>query len=229
MTMRNSQPRQSTARPRTLGERIRRRIGRRTGHVDRKWLLWNIVCLLVFAPLTAQASIFKGEALDKAADVLTIVILIFVPIAAITVFWMVHIIPEKIAEKRHHPQQTAIKTLCLLSLVFGGMLWPIAWLWAYTKPVGYKLAYGTDKHENYFKEALEHAEQGRLSPTEAATVREELDELAARGLLTPELRAVRDRLAALNTPAPKQSAAVAPQPQPAQSEPPNAESPGGAV
>ena len=27
-------------------------------------------------------------------------------------------------------------TLCLLSLVFGGLLWPIAWLWAYTKPVG---------------------------------------------------------------------------------------------
>lgn len=234
MTMRNSLPRQSTARPRTLGERIRRP----TGYIDRKWLLWSFVCLLAFAPLTAQASIFKGEALDKAADVLTIVILIFVPIAAIAVFWMVHVIPEKIAEKRHHPQQTAIKTLCLLSLVFGGMLWPIAWLWAYTKPVGYKMAYGTDKHDNYFKEALEHAEQGRLSPTEAATVHEELDELAARGLLTPELRAVRDRLAALNKPVPKQPAAVA-QPQPAQSappkpEPPKAEapkpeSPGGAV
>jgi hypothetical protein len=25
------------------------------------------------------------------------------------------------------------------------LLWPIAWLWAYTKPVMYKLAYGTDK------------------------------------------------------------------------------------
>ena len=50
--------------------------------------------------------------------------------------------PEKIAHKRHHPQLEAIKTLCLLSLVFGGLLWPIAWLWAYTKPVGYKLAYG---------------------------------------------------------------------------------------
>ena len=239
MTKRNTLPGQSTARPRTPGERIRRRIGRRIGHVDRKWLLWNFVCLLAFAPLTAQASIFKGEALDKAADVLTVIVLILVPIAAITVFWLVHIIPEKIAEKHHHPQQTAIKTLCLLSLVFGGMLWPIAWLWAYTKPIGYKLAYGTDKHENYFKEALEHAEQGRLSPAEAATVREELDELAARGLLTPELRAVRDRLAALNKPAPKQPVAAAPQPQPAQSEapkpeppkpePPKPEPPGGAV
>ena len=74
------------------------------------------------------------------------------PVALIVVFWMVHVLPEKIAHKRHHPQFEAIKTLCLLSLVFGGLLWPIAWLWAYTKPVGYKLAYGTDKHPDYFKE-----------------------------------------------------------------------------
>ena len=60
---------------------------------------------------------------------------------------MVHILPEKIAEKKKHPQTDAIKTLCLLSLFFGGMLWPLAWLWAYSKPVMYKLAYGTDKVE----------------------------------------------------------------------------------
>ena len=58
---------------------------------------------------------------------------------------MVHILPEKIAHKRHHPQFEAIRTLCLLSLVFGGLLWPIAWIWAYSKPVMHKMAYGTDK------------------------------------------------------------------------------------
>ncbi len=78
--------------------------------------------------------------------------LFFVPVALIVLFWMVHVLPEKIAHKRHHPQFEAIRTLCLLSLAFGGLLWPIAWLWAYTKPVGYKLAYGTDKHPDYFKE-----------------------------------------------------------------------------
>ena len=41
-----------------------------------------------------------------------------------SLFWMVHVLPEKIAHKRHHPQFEAIKTLCLLSLVFGGLLWP---------------------------------------------------------------------------------------------------------
>jgi hypothetical protein len=87
---------------------------------------------------------------DTAAHVIAIIVIILVPIVGISVFWLVHILPEKIAEKRHHPQKDAIKTLCLLSLVFGGMLWPIAWLWAYSKPVFHKMAYGTDKHEDYY-------------------------------------------------------------------------------
>jgi CBS domain containing-hemolysin-like protein len=101
-------------------------------------------------PAEAHASLFKGEALDKMADVLTWVVLIVAPIVAIGVFLLIHILPEKIAEKKQHPQAKAIQCLCLLSLVFGGLLWPLAWLWAYTKPVLYKSAYGTDKvaHEH---------------------------------------------------------------------------------
>ncbi len=102
---------------------------------------------LVLAVDPVQASIFKGEALDKAADVLSWVVLVLVPVAGIVAFWLVHILPEKIAEKRKHPQAKAIQTLCLLSLFFGGILWPLAWLWAYTKPVLYKMAYGTDTVE----------------------------------------------------------------------------------
>jgi hypothetical protein len=81
---------------------------------------------------------------DTVADYLSIFILVFVPFVLIYVFWMVHILPEKIAHKRGHPQFEAIRTLCLLSLFFGGLLWPIAWLWAYSKPVLHKIAYGTD-------------------------------------------------------------------------------------
>ena len=81
------------------------------------------------------------------------VVLLLVPVAGIYLFWKVHILPEVIAEQRHHPQKDAIKTLCLLSLFFGGLLWPIAWLWAYSKPVMYKLAYGADKHDDFYKEA----------------------------------------------------------------------------
>ena len=59
--------------------------------------------------------------------------------------WWCTSCPEKIAEKKGHPQLDAIKMLCLLSLVFGGILWPLAWIWAVTKPVMHKLAYGTDE------------------------------------------------------------------------------------
>lgn len=100
---------------------------------------------LIVCSGTAQASAFEGETLDKVANALAWFILLAMPVGGIYLFWMVHILPEKIAHKRHHPQKDAIQTLCLLSLVFGGLLWPLAWLWAYSKPVMYKLAYGTDK------------------------------------------------------------------------------------
>ena len=88
------------------------------------------------------------ELVDTVADYLALFIIIVVPPALIYLFWMVHIIPEKVAYRRGHPQADAIKTLCLLSLVFGGLLWPIAWLWAYSKPVLYKMAYGADRVEH---------------------------------------------------------------------------------
>ena len=56
------------------------------------------------------------------------------------------------------------------SLVFGGLLWPIAWLWAYTKPVGYRLAYGTEKHDDYFRDMGEKARAGELLEHELAHV-----------------------------------------------------------
>lgn len=78
------------------------------------------------------------------ANAISWAVLFLVPAFAVALFWFVHIIPEKVARKRQHPQAKAIQCLCLLSLVFGGLLWPIALLWAYTKPVLYKIAYGTD-------------------------------------------------------------------------------------
>jgi hypothetical protein len=134
------------------------------------------LCLL---PALAHASMFQGEALDSVANVMSWVVLIIAPTVAIAVFWLVHILPEKIAEKRHHPQAKAIQVLCVLSLAFGGMLWPLAWLWAYSKPVLYKLAYGTDRvapdHET--------ASPDREAPDSVAELqqlRQRLNELEAR-------------------------------------------------
>jgi hypothetical protein len=121
--------------------------------VWRRGLTLLAVCAVLFLlPAPAFASLLSPEAEDKMADILAVVVLLIVPIGGIVLFWLVHVMPEKIAHKNHHPQFEAIRTLCLLSLVFGGLLWPLAWLWAYTKPVGYKLAYGTDKHPDYFKD-----------------------------------------------------------------------------
>jgi len=125
-----------------------------------------VLFFMVLCPAPAHASMFKGETLDTAADVLAWIVLIVAPIVGITVFLLVHILPEKIAEKKQHPQAKAIQCLCLLSLVFGGLLWPLAWLWAYSKPVMYKLAYGTDKvahgHDDAPAEKDEAAELKQL-------------------------------------------------------------------
>src|SRR5712671_7276683 len=106
-----------------------------------------IVLAFLALPSRAQASLFHGETLDSIANGIAWVVLIIAPIIGISIFWLVHILPEKIAEKKKHPQTKAIQCLCLLSLCFGGLLWPLAWLWAYSKPVLHKLAYGTDVDE----------------------------------------------------------------------------------
>ena len=145
---------------------------------------------------SSNAAFLSGEALDTMADYLAIFVLLVVPAAVIVLFWIVHVMPEKIAEKRHHPQKDAIHTLCILSLFFGGLLWPIAWLWAYTKPVGYKLAYGTERHDDYYVDMVERARAGTLSPQEVASLRDELDTMEARSQLSPRVRTLRDDLAA---------------------------------
>src|SRR3954453_21730622 len=102
---------------------------------------------IALLPHSAHASMFHGETLDSIANGISWAVLVIAPIIGIAVFWLVHILPEKIAHAKMHPQTRAIQCLCLLSLFFGGLLWPIAWLWAYTKPVMHKLAYGSDVDE----------------------------------------------------------------------------------
>jgi FAD/FMN-containing dehydrogenase len=148
-------------------------------------------------PAIANASFLPPEMMDSAAMYLAWFVIIFVPIGGIVLFWLVHILPEKIAHKRHHPQRDAIQMLCLLSLVFGGLLWPIAWLWAYVKPVTYKMAYGTEKHDDYFHEMSVKAHAGELLEHELTHLREELDAMDAKGALTADLKRLRNDLASV--------------------------------
>ena len=160
-------------------------------------VLWLSAVAALLATAPAQASHGSPETVDKIADVLTWVVIVIVPIVGITVFWLVHILPEKFAHKRHHPQTEAIQVLCLLSLVFGGLLWPIAWLWAFSKPVLYKMAYGTDKVVHDAAEGATPAEEGRDLHKDISLLRSDLDRIVSRGGAPEELSEIRDRLAAL--------------------------------
>ena len=130
------------------------------------------------------ASFLSPELEDKLATIIALFVIFVVPAALIVIFWLVHILPEQIAHKRNHPQFEAIRTLCLLSLVFGGLLWPIAWLWAYTKPVVHKIAYGTDKL---------HPEEGE----QGVGLHDRLARLEAQGLSQAEMQTLRADIAAL--------------------------------
>ncbi len=126
-----------------------------------------MLALLLAAPTHAHASFLHGETLDAVANGIAWFALILVPVVGVTVFLWVHIMPEKIAEKKKHPQTGAIQCLCLLSLVFGGLLWPIAWLWAYTKPVMHKMAYGTDVDDSHGHSGDEKAASSELEQLRA--------------------------------------------------------------
>ena len=150
-------------------------IGKRRRHYCGRFA--PLIAFAVLAlPTRAHASLFHGETLDAIANGISWVVLIVGPIIGIAIFWLVHILPEKIAHKKMHPQTRAIQCLCLLSLCFGGLLWPIAWLWAYTKPVLHKMAYGTDVDESLGH----HGEEMSKEENEIEKLRARLAELEAK-------------------------------------------------
>jgi len=107
------------------------RLQRRSANMKRvSPIMASMLLVLALTPDVAWAS--GGHLEDKIADVIKWVVVLIVPVIGIYIFWMLHILPEKIAHKRGHPQLEAIKTLCLLSLFFGGLLWPFAFFWAYS-------------------------------------------------------------------------------------------------
>ncbi len=170
------------------------------GRQAARWIA-GLALILLLTPGEAHASFLSPEAEDKLATFLAIFILFIVPIVLIVLFWMVHILPEQIAHKRNHPQFEAIRTLCLLSLVFGGLLWPIAWIWAYSKPVLHKMAYGTDKlHEHDEEPEAEGAAAGGLNLREKTVgLHERLARLEAQNIPDAELAKLRADIAAIES------------------------------
>jgi hypothetical protein len=155
------------------------------------------LALLLLTPVDAHASFLSPELEDKMATFLAIVILFVVPVVLIVLFWLVHILPEQIAHKRHHPQFEAIRTLCLLSLVFGGLLWPFAWIWAYSKPVLHKMAYGTDKVVHGAEDEVADQEDAYQTEVAVEGLRDRLARLEARGVPASALKTLRTDLDAI--------------------------------
>lgn len=87
----------------------------------------SILSVLLLGNLTYASG---GHFEDNFADIVSWIVLIALPIGGVYLFWQAHIYPEVVAEKKNHPQLNAIKTMCLLSLFFGGLLWPVALIWA---------------------------------------------------------------------------------------------------
>jgi CBS domain containing-hemolysin-like protein len=166
-------------------------VGRRRAAAVRASAASAVLLASLTLPVAAHASFLSAEAEDALANFLALFVIFIVPIVLIVLFWLVHILPEKIAHKRNHPQFEAIRTLCLLSLVFGGLLWPLAWIWAYSKPVFHRMAYGTDTA------AHADASHGTLLPSDATSLRDRLARLEALNLPPDDLATVRADVEAL--------------------------------
>ena len=49
-------------------------------------------------------------------------------------------LPGQLARKWDHPQAAAINAMSWIGIATGGLLWPIAFIWAFTNPFGNKPA-----------------------------------------------------------------------------------------
>ena len=47
-------------------------------------------------------------------------------------------LPGQLAEKWGHPQAAAINAMSWIGIATGGLLWPVAFIWAFTNPFGTK-------------------------------------------------------------------------------------------
>jgi hypothetical protein len=78
--------------------------------------------------------------------------------------------------------------------------------------VGYKVAYGTDKHEDYFVEMGDKARSGKLLREDLKQLREELEGMEARGLLPAKLKDLKEELERLRAAAAAEGAPAGGQP-----------------
>jgi hypothetical protein len=55
-------------------------------------------------------------------------------------------LPGQLAHKWNHPQAGAINAMSWIGIATGGLLWPVAFIWAFTTPFGVKSAKNDQSH-----------------------------------------------------------------------------------
>jgi hypothetical protein len=68
-------------------------------------------------------------------DIIAFVVFAVLIVAVVIIVVSLGQLPGRIAEKRGHPQAAAINVASWLGLATGGVLWVIALIWAFLKPV----------------------------------------------------------------------------------------------
>ena len=68
-------------------------------------------------------------------DYFALIVLIVLIAVMVAAWLMLAMMPGQIAKKRGHPQAEAINVMGWWGAITMGVLAPIAWVWAYTKPV----------------------------------------------------------------------------------------------
>ena len=67
-------------------------------------------------------------------DIFALLILIVLIAAAVGIWILLGMMPGKIARQRNHPQADAINVCGWWGVITMGILMPVAFIWAYTKP-----------------------------------------------------------------------------------------------
>lgn len=69
-----------------------------------------------------------------ALDIFALIVLIVLAAAVIVIWAILGMMPGRIARERNHPQADAINVCGWWGVITMGLLLPLAWIWAYTKP-----------------------------------------------------------------------------------------------
>src|SRR5262245_13604269 len=67
-------------------------------------------------------------------DIIAFVVFAVLLIATVVIVVTLGSLPGQIAHKRGHPQAAAITVAGWLGLVAGGVIWPLALIWAFLRP-----------------------------------------------------------------------------------------------